>query len=160
MGWFCWFSSAHGFLSLSPSTSLPGTRTHQAPRGWSPSQSPATISLDKTRGLPSWKKSSAGSPHGLFLHLGSAPTTCTDTEDAAHQQRLTPTRAEGCRGPARQTSRNNTEDQPCRLFTLTQTHTLTHAHAPSQPAWETPITVSVGLVANRAGRGTLRCSGR
>lgn len=50
---------------------------------------------------------------------------------------------------------NSTEDQPCRLFTVWHKHTNTLMLPPS-PAWETPITVSVGLVANGAGRPLLR----
>lgn len=58
----------------------------------------------------------------------------------------------GLQGPTRQTEQYW---GPALLPFYSDTNTLTHTHTPSQPAWETPITVSVGLVANRAGRDLL-----
>lgn len=58
--------------------------------------------------------------------------------------------------PPRQTekiSRDNTEEPALMPFLSdTNTHSQHTPPAPSQPASETPITVSVGLVANQAGR--------
>lgn len=89
--------------------------------------------------------SHVGFPFILGQHLRHVPVLRTAHITRGRALR----RAGGCRGPGDKL--NSTEEQPCRLFTAWHKHTNTLMLPPS-PAWETPITVSVGLVANRAGR--------
>lgn len=122
----CWSVFLFCF-SFSPSASLPGTQTHQAPRGWSLLPSPPTISSGKTRGLLNWRESSASFPRGLSLHLGSAPTTCSDTEDAAHYIRglcCEEPRAAG----AHETNWTILRTSPA-AFLLWHKHTNTHSYS-------------------------------